>query len=250
MPDHTIAVIHSGFEDATGLDTGVSHALLERVSAGELPETFRLYQPTRVVAFGKQDRLAVGFDRAVQITRDRGFDPVIRMPGGRATVFHERTVAFSWTIPSPDPVRGIRERFEAAASVITRALGRLGVPATVGEIPGEYCPGEFSVNHAGQVKLAGIGQRLARHAAHVGGVLVVGNTESTRAVLVPTYRALGIDWDPGTVGSIHDIAPNIGVSHMIDAIVGVVEEERVVVPTPIDAATLADARKLAPLHVP
>ena len=250
MPDRTVAVIQSGFEDATGLDTGVSHALLERVSAGELPESFRIYQPTRVVAFGKQDRLATGFDRAVQITRDHGFDPIIRMPGGRAAVFHEKTVAFSWTIPSADPVRGIRERFEAATSVITRALGRIGVPATAGEIPGEYCPGEFSVNHAGQVKLAGIGQRLARHAAHVGGVLVVGDTEATRAVLVPTYRALGIDWDPGTVGSIHDIAPEVEVSNVIDAIVGVVGEERTIVPTSIDAATLAGAREFAPLHVP
>ena len=250
MPDDTVALIRSGFEDAIGLDTGVSHALLERVSAGELSETIRIYRPTRVVAFGKQDRLAAGFDRAVQITRDHGFDPIIRMPGGRAAVFHEETVAFSWTIPSPDPVRGIRERFEATTSVITRALGRLGVRATVGEVPGEYCPGEFSVNHAGQMKLAGIGQRLARHAAHVGGVLVVGSTEATRAVLVPTYRALGIDWDPDTVGSVHDIAPDIDVSHVIDAIVGVIGEERILVPTSIDASTLAGARELAPLHVP
>ncbi|MGB5565493.1 MAG: lipoate--protein ligase family protein [Acidimicrobiia bacterium] len=250
MPDHTVAVIRSGFDDAAGLDSGVSHALLEEVSAGELPETFRIHQPTRVVAFGKQDRLAPGFDRAVQITRDLGFHPIVRMPGGRAVVFHEETIAFSWTIPSPDPVRGIRERFQAATSVIVRALGDIGVPAAAGEIPGEYCPGEFSVNHAGRIKLAGIGQRLARHAAHVGGVLVVGNTETTRAVLVPTYRALRIDWDPDTVGSIHDIAPGIEVSDMIDAIVRVVGEEAAIMPASIGAATLASAREYAPLHIP
>jgi lipoate-protein ligase A len=250
MPDHTLAVIQSGFEDTTGLDTGMSHALLERVSAGELPESFRIYQPTRVVAFGKQDRLANGFSLAVQIARDRGFDPIVRMPGGRAAVFHEATVAFSWTVPAPDPVRGIRERFEAATAVIIRALSRIGVSSMAGEIPGEYCPGEFSVNHGGRIKLAGIGQRLARHAAHVGGVLVVGNTEETREVLVSTYRALGIEWDPNTVGSIGDIGPAVDVSDVIDAMVGVVGEERDVVLTSIDAATHASARELAPLHVP
>jgi lipoate-protein ligase A len=250
MPDHTIAVTRSGFGDATGLDTGVSHALLERVSGGELPETFRIYVPTRVVAFGKQDRLTTGFARAVQVVRSRGFDPIVRIPGGRAAVFHEETVAFSWTIPSRDPIRGIRERFEAATSVITRALDRIGIPSAVGEIPGEYCPGEYSINHAGRIKLAGIGQRLARHAAHVGGVLVVGNTEITRSVLVPTYRALGIEWDSATVGSIRDITPEIDMRTVIDSIVGIVGEERPIAPTAIDPTTLAGARERAPLHLP
>lgn len=250
MSDHTIAVIHSGFEDATGLDTGVSHALLERVSDGELAATFRIYQPSRVVAFGKQDRLSSGFAAAVQVARHHGFDPVVRMPGGRAAVFHEETVAFSWTSPSSDPVRGIRERFAAATDVINQALSRLGVPSASGEIPGEYCPGEFSIHHAGQIKLAGIGQRLARHAAHVGGVLVVGNTRATRDVLVPTYRALGIDWDPSTVGSINDITPDVDVPTVIDTIVGVVAEQQPIVPASVDAKTLARGRELASLHVP
>lgn len=250
MPDHTIAVIRSGFGDADGLDTGVSHALLERVSADELPETFRIYQPSRVVAFGKQDRLAEDFGGAVQIARDHGFDPIVRMPGGRAAVFHEETLAFSWTIQSSDPVRGIRERFGAATAVITHALSRLGIPSATGEIPGEYCPGEFSIHHAGEIKLAGIGQRLARHAAHVGGVLVVGNTRATRDILVPTYRALAIEWDPSTVGSISDITPGIRVPTVIDAILGVLGEQREIVPMSVDAETLARGRELAPLHIP
>lgn len=250
MLDSTIAVVGSGFEDATGLDTGVSHALLERVSAGELTETFRIYRPSRVMAFGKQDRLALGFERAVQIARSQSFDPIIRMPGGRAAVFHERTVAFSWTIPSSDPVRGIRERFEAATAVIIHALSRVGVPAAAGEIPGEYCPGEFSIHHVGRIKLAGIGQRLARHASHVGGVLVVGDTGATRDILVPTYRALDIEWDHTTVGSINDIVPGVDVQDVIDTIVSVVAEQRTIVPMQVDPETLSRARELAPLHIP
>ncbi len=250
MPDRIISLARSAYEDATGLDTGVSHALLERVSAGELPETFRLYKPSSVVAFGKHDRLAPEFDRAVEIARTHGYDPVIRLPGGRAAVFHEETVAFSWTIPAADPVREIRERFQAAASVITQALHRVGVPSAIGEIPGEYCPGEFSVHHAGRIKLAGIGQRLGRSAAHVGGVLVVGNGSAVRDVLVPTYAALGIAWDPATVGSVDEVSPGLTVQDVVQAITAEVGSIATIVPAAFDAVTLDRARALAPLHLP
>ena len=236
--------------DTTGFDTGVSHALLERVSAGELPETLRIYRPSRVVAFGKHDRLTPGFDRAVEIVRDHGYDPVVRLPGGRAAVFHEETIAFSWTVPAPDPIRNIRERFQAATDVVIRALTAVGVSSAVGEIPGEYCPGEFSVHHAGRIKLAGIGQRLGRSAAHVGGVLVISDSRAVRDVLVPTYEALGIEWKPSTVGSVHDVAPGISLEDVFGAIANVVADDAQLIPTSIDQATLDRAAELAPQHLP
>jgi octanoyl-[GcvH]:protein N-octanoyltransferase len=250
MHDHSISVVSSGFGDGAGLDTGVSHALLERVSEGELPETFRVFVPSRVVAFGKHDRLMAGFARAVEIVRSRDYAPVVRLPGGRAAVFHEETIAVSWTIPTPDPVRGIRDRFEAATAVLTRALARLGVPNAVGEIPGEYCPGEFSIHHAGRIKLAGLGQRLGRAAAHVGGVLVVGHSDAIREVLVPTYAALGIEWDSSTVGAVQDVVPEITVETAIESIIETVAETAVLRDASIDDRTLARARELAPLHLP
>jgi len=250
MPDRIISLASAAYEDATGLDTGVSHAVLERVSAGELPEIFRLYEPWPVVAFGKHDRFAPGFDQAVDIAREYGYDPIVRLPGGRAAVFHAETVAFSWTIPAADPIREIRERFQAAASIVTHALHRLGVSAAIGEIPGEYCPGEFSIHHAGRVKLAGIGQRLGRSAAHVGGVLVVGNGSAVRDVLVPTYAALGIDWDPATVGSVSDVSPRLSVQDVIQAMTDELGSIATIVPAAFDAATLQRALTLAPQHLP
>ncbi|MGB9357244.1 MAG: lipoate--protein ligase family protein [Acidimicrobiia bacterium] len=250
MPDRTIALSRSGFEDTTGFDTGVSHALLERVSAGELPETLRIYRPSRVVAFGKHDRLVAGFRAAVDVVRDHGYAPIVRLPGGRAAVFHEETVAFSWTIPTLDPIRNIRERFHAATGVLVRALGRVGVSSAVGEIPGEYCPGEFSIHHDGRIKLAGIGQRLGRSAAHVGGVLVVGNGDAVRDVLVPTYDALEIDWRPSSVGAADDVVPGLTLENVIDAVIRVVENDATVVPTELDEVTLDRAATLASLHLP
>jgi lipoate-protein ligase A len=250
MPERTVAVVRQGYDDANGLDTGVSHALLRRVAEGALPETFRISTPGRSVAFGKQDLIAPGFDRAAELARQHGFAPVIRLPGGRAAVFHERTIAFSWSVPDPDPVRGIRRRFTETAVLLTEALASIGIETSVGEIPGEYCPGEFSLNHAGTIKLAGIGQRLAKGAAHVGGVLVVGGAGRIRDVLVPVYDALEIDWDPSTVGALDDVIPMLDISTVADALVVALSASVPTLESALDRETLDLARVLAPSHTP
>src|SRR6266516_6744279 len=145
------------------------------VSDGELPETLRLHRPSAIVAFGPKDRLAKGFADAVAAAAGQGFASVLRLAGGRAAVFHERTIAFSWAVPAEDPRLGITERFEEVAAIVVAALRTLGVDARVGEVRGEYCPGAHSVNARGGRKVMGVGQRVVRRAAHVGGVVVVGD---------------------------------------------------------------------------
>lgn len=248
MPERTIAVIRQGFDDSEGLDTGVSEALLRRVGEGSLPETFRVSTPGNVVAFGKRDRITPGFDQATQLARRHGFASVIRLPGGRAAVFHDQVISFSWTIPDADPIRGIRGRFARTAALVVDALASVGVAASVGEIKGEYCPGEFSVNHAGSIKLAGIGQRLTRSASHVGGVLVVGGAGRIREVLVPVYGALDINWDPSTVGALNDVTPCIEVSAVADALLGALSASASTMECALDRETLDLARTLAPTH--
>ena len=46
------------------------------------------------------------------------------------------------------------------ADILQRTLSTLGVHAEIGRLPGEYCPGDYSVHAGGRVKLAGIGQRV------------------------------------------------------------------------------------------
>ena len=101
-------------------------------------------------------------------------------------------------------------RFDEAADIMMRALRRLGIDARVGEVAGEYCPGQHSVNARGERKLMGVGQRLIRGAAHVGGVVVVGDGGRIRDVLVPVYEALGVEWRPETVGSVEDEVEGAG----------------------------------------
>ena len=109
--------------------------------------------------------------------------------------------------PAQDTWSGTHDRFRTIAGIVERALQRLGVDARVGEIPREYCPGDYSVNARGQTKLAGIGQRLIKGAWHIGGVIVVAEAERVRDVLIPVYEALGLDWDPATAGAVADEAP-------------------------------------------
>jgi lipoate-protein ligase A len=213
-----LRLIRARFAEPPALDTAVSAAILEAVSAGTEPATLRLHRPPAVVAFGSMDRPAPGFARAVAAARAGGYGAILRLAGGRAAVFHEGTIAFALTRPDPNPKSGIRQRFEELSTLVAQALGGLGVDARVGEVPGEYCPGSFSVNAAGRRKLMGVGQRLATGATHVGGVIVVGGGDEVRDVLVPVYRELGLAWDPETVGAVEDEDPSLGWDDVASAL--------------------------------
>jgi octanoyl-[GcvH]:protein N-octanoyltransferase len=243
-----VRLVRHGFPDPPEMDTAVSHATLRLVAAGRLPETLRIHRPGRVVAFGPRDRTAPGFGAAVEAAGQRGFGTVERLAGGRAAVFHEGTIAVSWAIPDPRAREGIRPRFEALAGIVAQALRELGVDARIGEVPGEYCPGEHSINARGRTKLMGVGQRIVDGAAHVGGVIVVEGTEPIREVLGPVYSALDLEWDPATVGSVVEEAPGLGWDVVVKGLLDSfgrrhdLEEDR------IGQETMALAKDLIPRH--
>ena len=56
-------LVRSGAAGSAALELAVSHALLTRVAAGELPPTLRVYRPAPAVAFGKLDTLRPGLPR-------------------------------------------------------------------------------------------------------------------------------------------------------------------------------------------
>lgn len=245
--DRVISFVRESHPHQAAFDTALSRALLLNVSAGELPETFRLHVPGRVVAFGKRDTLSPGYKAAVAAAADLGFAGVERLAGGRAAVFHEHTLAFSWSIPDADPAAGIHDRFRVLSNLMVAAFADLGVEATVGELPGEYCPGEYSIQ-AGGKKVVGVGQRLARHAAHVGGVIVVANGRLIAEALIPVYQALGLSWRPDTAGSLQDVDPTITPGAVTHAILGRLRQIADLSFDTLDAPTLALGRELADDH--
>jgi octanoyl-[GcvH]:protein N-octanoyltransferase len=245
-----LRLIREGFPDRPAFGTAVSEAILLRVAAGDLEPTLRLHRPGPELAFSKQDVLSPGFERAAEAAREAGFEPVIRLAGGRAAVFHEGTFAFARSASDPRPPRGTRERFEEMAELVATALRRLGVRARVGEISGEYCPGAWSVNARGKVKLAGIGQRLIAGGAHIGGVVVVGGSARIRDVLVPVYEALELEWDPATVGSVEDEISGISLAEVETALLEELGRRYELLEASLDPETLALAEGLEAGHRP
>ena len=243
-----IEVMRKGFPEPEEMDTAVSHAVLRLVAQGELPETLRLHRPAAVVAFGPRDRVASGFDRAVVAARAHGFGAIERLAGGRAAVFHPGTLAFSWAVPDPSPREGIRPRFDEVAAILAEAIRSLGVDARIGEVPGEYCPGEHSINARGRTKLVGVGQRVLAGAAHVGGVVVVEGSDRIRDVLLPVYEALDLEWDPATVGSVSDEVPGTTIEDVEAAVLDAFAARFELVDGDVPDRVLALARELVPRH--
>jgi octanoyl-[GcvH]:protein N-octanoyltransferase len=231
------------------LDAAVSRALMLRVSGGELPDTLRVSRPGPAVAFGKRDVVSDGYAAAVGAARAEGFEATERLAGGRAAVFHEQTLHFGHAVRDVEPRLRVTQRFEETAALVARAFARLGVDARVGEIEGEYCPGEHSVNARGETKLMGLGQRVIKDGAYVGGVVVVAGADRVREVLVPVYDTLGLDWRPETTGSLVDEAPAVTWEDTRAAIEAEYAALYELEPVELDAETFALAQRLAPEHL-
>lgn len=135
------------------------------------------------------------------------------------------------------------------AELMVRAFARVGVPAAVGEIPGEYCPGRFSVHHSQGRKIMGVGQRLARRAAHVGGVIVLDDAAAINQVLQPVYGALGVDFDPTATGALRELQPQLTVAAMVDAIRAELEVRGNVTPATLPMEAVAAGRAMLPDHL-
>ncbi len=244
----SISLYTESFAARAAYDTAVSRALLHAAARGEARESLRLHKPSDVIAFSVLDRARPGFREAVAAAHARGWGAILRLAGGRAAVFHTETIAFAWCIPDPEPRGSIALRFEQIANVVARALQSLGVDARVGAVPGEYCPGDHSVNARGARKLMGVGQRLVKGAAHVGGVIVVRDSARVRDALVPVYAAMGVDWDPASAGAVEDEVPGVTWGDVLAALQKEVAREAELIPAVLDARWLAEAETLAPEH--
>ncbi len=118
----------------------------------------------------------------------------------------------------------------------------------MGEVAGEYCPGRYSVNARGVVKLAGIGQRIVAGGSHTGVVLVVSGEQRINDVLTPVYDALGLPWEPQVTGSVVAESPGAGWEAVREALLAEYARDYELVEGQLDDATLTLARELAPEH--
>jgi octanoyl-[GcvH]:protein N-octanoyltransferase len=237
-----LRLIRHSFPDQPELSTAISRTILRRVAAGELPPTIRIHRPGSEVAFGRQDVASPGYEAAAEAARAAGFAAVERLAGGRAAVFHQGTIAIARAYRDPQPPKRTYTRFEEMADLIAEALRGLGVDARVGEVPGEYCPGAYSVSARTRTKLAGVGQRMIRGGAHMGGVVVASGGREIARVLGPVYRALELDWDPATSGSVADeLDREVDVGEIEESLIAELAKSYELVDAELDEETMAMA---------
>ena len=203
-------------ERSAAFDSAVGPALLRHVGAGPSESTgtgssgagssgtvgwLRFYRPAPTVGFSSRDSRTPGYAAAAAAAREHGFSPVVRAPGGHAAAYHRSCLCFDIVVPDPAGRVDVVAQLEQWGHFVAQTLRSLGVDATVGALPDEYCPGRFSVQ-AGGAKVVGAAGRRRAGAALVGGVIVVADAAPLRAVIGDVYAALGLPCDLSTVGSV------------------------------------------------
>lgn len=194
-----------------------ARVLLDSVKEGLRGSTVRIYRPAPTVAFGARDRFLPGFPAAIEAARDHGFTPALRSLGGRAAAYHPGSLVIDHLEPSTAFLKDTTARFSGFGEDYVRVLRSIGIDARLGEIPGEYCPGEHSVNVAGRIKAIGTAQRVVSGAWLFSASVIVEDPDPIRSVLTDVEAALGVDWDPTTGGSISEIHPQITIDSVAEA---------------------------------
>ena len=152
-------------------------------TAGEREEIVRIFVPSPTAAFSRRDTLRPGYHEAVAAVRRHGFEPVVRFPGGRLALYHRGSVVVDHVRRERGASLDVDGRFAEYAGLVVDVLTARGIDARIGEVPGEYCPGAFTVNGGGVVKLAGSAQRLTRDGWLFSTVLqVTGCGRAARSV--------------------------------------------------------------------
>jgi octanoyl-[GcvH]:protein N-octanoyltransferase len=205
-----IALLPVGVPSTPSQDMATVREALAGLRPGG-PGWLRVHRPAPTAAFSRRDTLLPTYPAAADAVRAHGFAPTLRSAGGRLAAYHDGALVIDLVAPHPEPRRDIGLRFELVATAIVATLADLGVEASVGAVPDEYCPGAFSVNAAGRTKLAGVAQRVTRNGFHIGAVLLVTDAGPVRAVLEAAYGALGLPFSPASVGCVADHRPGLPV---------------------------------------
>lgn len=199
------------------VDSEVTRQLAAQVERSGQP-ALRVWTPPKQVAFGRRDTTRTGYERAREASLERDYEPVERAVGGHAVAYTGTTVAFAHLVAVDTDRTEIGTRYRRATDRLTNALESIGVEPARGEPEASFCPGAHSLQHDG--KIAGIAQRVRRNCAVVGGCVVVTERDESRIaeVLSPVYEALGLPFEPGSVGSVEGAGGTGGVDAVVDAV--------------------------------
>lgn len=168
---------------------------------GEGARVLRVTMPDPLVAFTHREERLTGYREATERAAELGYRPVLRPVGGTFAPMDEGSIVveefgFDTTQQWPQP------RYERHAGLLCDVYRSLGVDARIGELPGEYCPGRYSIHRSGKVKVSGTAQRVARGAWVVSTTVRVNSADRLRPVIAACAEAFGSAVDPLRAGSL------------------------------------------------
>lgn len=199
--------------------------ILRAVAAREREDSriVRIHTPLPTLALSRWESRQPGFDAASQSARRLGFEPVIRPTGGRAAAYDPTCIVFDLIVREDEGIDP-QPLFQGTSARLAHQLTLLGVDARVGAVAGEYCPGEYSINARGAVKLIGTSQRAVRGARLLSGVIALGAVDHLVPVVDAANSALGLDWDRSTFGSLAGEIGHVDRRAVVDALIAALAE--------------------------
>lgn len=193
------------------LDVAVSHALLNR-AAHEGLASLRLWRPlVPALSVGRLDVRHRRIDEVLALAHAADVTPVRRLAGGHATTFDSGCLCLGWAQPHPR-LEESSARYELIAEAIVDALGALGIAGSLGEAPGEWCPGAWSVQGPSG-KLAGLAQRVISGGAWCEALIVIAAAPELRGLARDVHGILGLQWNDAAQGEIAGLLPGAADPH-------------------------------------
>ena len=202
-----------------------SVALMRAIGSREVDHerALRIHTPLPTLAMSRWESRQAGFEAASGAARRLGFTPAIRPTGGRAAAYDQTCVVFDLIVREDEGIDP-QPLFASTSARLADELAAMGIDARVGAVPGEYCPGEYSINARGAVKLIGTSQRSVRGARLLSGVIALGAVDHLLPVLNAANAALGLDWDPSTFGGLAGEIGPVDRQTVVDALIAALAE--------------------------
>jgi octanoyl-[GcvH]:protein N-octanoyltransferase len=189
----------------------VSHALLNRAAHDGLA-SLRLWRPLRpALSVGRLDVRHPRLVEVLALARAAAVTPVRRLAGGHAATLDSGCLCLGWAQPHPR-LEESGARYELIAGAIVDALGALGVAGSLGESPGEWCPGAWSVQGRSG-KLAGLAQRVISRGAWCEALIVIHPAPELRVLARQVHETLGLEWSESAQGEIASLLPGAADPH-------------------------------------
>jgi len=180
----------------------------------------RIYRPEPTVAFSGFEQRLEGFDDAVGEALAFGFEPVVRPAGGRMVALDEEWVVVDIITPERYLSVSHRDVYEESGSAFVSILRKFGIDASMGAVAGEYCPGKYSVNARGAVKLVGTAQRVRRGARLFSACIPFSISNNVATLFERINASLQLDWNPETLLGIQDESPLLRIEQLESALIG------------------------------